>query len=93
MTKKEKVQYSKSAICRISFYVCLSISVVLVVAGFLIPPTGVIDGSVLTAVGELLAFPAIAFAFRAVELGYDIHMEKGDASIHISNDGEGETEK
>ena len=38
------------------FYITFALSVLLIVSGFLIPPTGVIDGSVLTAVGELLMF-------------------------------------
>ena len=36
------------------FYFNLFISIALIVGGFLLPPMGIIDGSVLTAVGELL---------------------------------------
>ena len=42
------------------FYFNLFISIALIVGGFLLPPTGIIDGSVLTAVGELLMFGVIA---------------------------------
>lgn len=41
------------------FYICLLTSVLLIVTGFLVPPMGVIDGSVLQAVGELLGFGTI----------------------------------
>lgn len=41
------------------FWVCLLVSIILVVVGFCLPPQGVIDGSVLTAVGELLGFAAL----------------------------------
>jgi hypothetical protein len=49
---------------------------------------GIIDGSVLTAVGELLLFPTLLYGFRAVELGLTIKFQKGDASIEISKDEE-----
>ena len=42
-----------------TFYVNLVISILLIVGGFLVSPVGVIDGSVLTAVGLLLMFSAI----------------------------------
>ena len=44
---------------------------------------GVIDGSVLTAVGELLLFPSLLYGFRAGELGLDVKFEKGDAALTI----------
>lgn len=84
MSKSE--MYKKCRFCRVVFFVSFSISIALIVAGFLIPPKGIIDGSVLKAVGELFAFPTLAFGFRAVELGYDLKMAKGDASIELTND-------
>ena len=35
----------------IPFWICLIVSIGLIVAGFCVPPMGIIDGSVLTAVG------------------------------------------
>jgi len=70
--------------------VCFMISVVLLIAGFLMPPMGVIDGSVLTAVGELLLFPVVIYGFRAIELGLEVKIQKGDTSVEIhKDDGEG----
>ena len=43
-----------------TFYLTLAISLLLIVGGFLLPPMGIIDGSVLTAVGELLMFGVLA---------------------------------
>ena len=71
--------------CRIIFVVCLATSVMLVVAGSIVPPMGEIDGSVLTAVGELLLFPTIAYGARAIELGYDFKINKNDTNIEITN--------
>ena len=72
--------------CRIVTGVCFLISVVLLIAGFLLPPMGVIDGSVLTAVGELLLFPVIIYGFRAIELGLEVKIQKGDTSVEIHKD-------
>jgi sugar phosphate permease len=71
---------------RITFAICFFVSVGLIVGGFFVPPMGVIDGSVLTAIGELLMFPTLLYGFRAVELGLTIKFSKGDATIEISKD-------
>ena len=71
---------------RITFAICFFVSVGLIVGGFFVPPMGVIDGSVLTAIGELLMFPTLLYGFRAVELGLTIKCSKGDATIEISKE-------
>ena len=67
------------------FYITFVLSVVLIVSGFLIPPTGIIDGSVLTAVGELLMFSVIARIPEAIKAGKSVKIQKGDSSIEIEN--------
>ena len=42
------------------FHLTLTLSVLLIVGGFFCPPMGVIDSSVLTAVGLLLAFATLS---------------------------------
>ena len=69
---------------RWTFAISFFVSVVLMVGGFLMPPMGVIDGSVLTASGELLLFPTLLYAFRALELGYKVKFSKGDTSIEVN---------
>ena len=69
---------------RVTFALCFFVSVGLIVGGFFVPPIGVIDGSCLTAVGELLLFPTLLYGFRAVELGMRIKFQKGETSIEIS---------
>ena len=77
--------------CRIVTAICFVISVLLIIAGFLLPPMGVIDGSVLTAVGELLLFPVVIYAFRAIELGLEVKIQKGDTSVEFHKDnGDGD---
>ena len=43
-----------------TFYVSLILSILLLVGGFLSPPLGIIDSSVLSAVGLLFAFATFA---------------------------------
>lgn len=75
----------KQRLCVATFILCLTTSIALVVGGFLVPPLGVIDGSVLKAVGELLVFPTIAYGFRAVEMGIDVRISKGDTTIEVDS--------
>ena len=67
-----------------TFMICFFVSVGLVIGGFFVPPMGVIDGSVLTAVGELLLFPTLLYAYRALELGYKVKFQKGETNIEIN---------
>ena len=72
------------------FYFNLFISIALIVGGFLLPPTGIIDGSVLTAVGELPMFGVLAqipSILDAVRNGKSIKVTKGDSSVEISASG------
>lgn len=68
---------------RFTFVICFFVSVGLIVGGFFVPPMGIIDGSVLTATGELLLFPTLLYAFRALELGYRVKFQKGETTIEL----------
>jgi hypothetical protein len=89
MKSNDKTE-QRCCFCRMVTGVCFLISVILLIAGFLLPPMGVIDGSVLTAVGELLLFPVVIYGFRAIELGLEVKIQKGDTSVEIhKDDGDG----
>jgi len=69
------------------FFINLGVSIALIVGGFIIPPTGIIDGSVLTAVGLLLMFAVLAQVpsfLKAVNEGKRIKVSKGDFSVEAS---------
>ena len=71
-----------------TFYLTLAISLLLIIGGFLLPPMGIIDGSVLTAVGELLMFGVLAqlpALIDAAKNGKSIKLTKGDSSIEVSS--------
>jgi hypothetical protein len=65
---------------------CFFVSVGLIVGGFIVPPMGVIDGSVLTAVGELLLFPTLLYGYRAVELGMKVKFQKGETTVSVGKE-------
>lgn len=87
LVRNEKADEQRTYLMsRITFAICFFVSVGLIIGGFFVPPIGVIDGSILTAIGELLLLPTLLYGFRAVELGLTIKFSKGDATIEISKD-------
>ena len=68
------------------FYVNLAVSILLIIVGFIVPPTGVIDGSVLSAVGLLLMFATIDKIPEAIKAGRNIKLQKGDSSVEITSE-------
>ena len=62
------------------------LSVLLLVGGFFCPPMGIIDGSVLTAVGLLLMFSIIEKIPDAVKAGKSFKIQKGDFSAEVASD-------
>lgn len=73
------------------FYLTLAISLLLIIGGFLLPPMGIIDGSVLTAVGELLMFGVLAqvpMLIDAAKNGKSVKISKGDFSAEVTSSDE-----
>ena len=72
-----------------TFYITLITSILLIVGGFICPPMGIIDSSVLTAVGLLLAFATLAQVptlMEAARNGQRIRLTKGDFSAEVSSE-------
>lgn len=66
--------------------ICLTIvSVALIVGSFFMPPQGKIDGSVLSAVGEMLGFAALFFGWESVDRGIDAKISHGNTTIELNN--------
>ena len=73
------------------FYLTLAISLLLIIGGFLLPPMGIIDGSVLTAVGELLMFGVLAQVpalIDAAKNGKSVKISKGDFTAEVTSSDE-----
>lgn len=67
------------------FYVCLIMSVVVGIVSFLLPPTGVIDASVLKFIALLLAFAALGVAGQNLANGKDVTFQHGETEITIED--------
>ena len=66
-----------------TLYINLIVSILLIVGGFFVPPVGVIDGSVLIAVGLLLMFSVIERIPEAIKAGKSVKISKGDFPAQI----------
>lgn len=74
-----------------AFWICLIASVALFIGGFLVPPMGVIDGSVLKACGMLLGFGVLAQAPNLIESLERAKFTKGDMTIELTADKDHDT--
>ena len=72
----------------IPFWICLIVTIGLLIGGFFTPPMGVIDGSVLTAAGLLFAFGTLAQIPIIIEGAGYAKISRGDTTIEISRDEE-----
>ncbi len=61
--------------------ICIS----LIVVSFLIPPIGVIDNSVLTAVGLLIKVFTIKGILKALNTGRSVKIKSGDFSAEVGS--------
>lgn len=68
------------------FYICLGMSILLMVVGFWMPPTGVIDPSVLTACGILFGFAALGVAGQNLANGKEVSIKHGDTTVEVRDD-------
>lgn len=75
----------RATIRNIAFWVCLAISITLIVAGFCVPPTGEIDGSVLTADGILFAYATLWVVWNAMKMGVDAKLIHGKTSLTVGD--------
>ena len=68
---------------------CLTfVTVGLLVASFLVPPTGVIDPSVLKAAGEIFAFGTLWVVREAIKEGLSVKATHGNTTIEVGKDEE-----
>lgn len=73
-------------IYKISFWLTLTVAIMMMVVGFILPPHGQIDPSVLTAVGILFLWPALAFGAKALEEGHKATITHGETTISVSHE-------
>lgn len=81
------MKFNNLSIGDIINFSCFAISIIIVVVGFILPPTGVIDSSVLIAVGELGFFSTVSKIpdfVKALKGGAEIEIKKGENTIHLT---------
>ena len=70
-----------------SFFIFFSIAaLILIVAGFIVPPIGQIDGSVLIAVGELNGTLAIDAVIKSIDKGRSASIKHNNTEVIINGD-------
>ena len=69
----------------IPFWICLIVSIGLIVAGFCVPPMAIIDGSVLTAFGILFGFASLAQVPVIIEVAGYVRMNKGAMTLEAKS--------
>ena len=79
-------QICKIMIEDVGFHILTTISIILIVTSFLLPPTGVIDPSVFAGVGELFGFAALWELHVAIRRGMDAKIQHNNTTIEIIND-------
>ena len=73
---------------RTIFYACLILAACLLIGSFFCPPMGIIDGSVLTAVAELLGFASLGIVGKNLARGKDVTFQHGKTEITIGENNE-----
>ena len=73
-----------------AFYLISTAAVSMLIASFIVPPTGVIDSSVLAAAGELFAFASLTIILIAIDKGIDAKVQHNNTTITIDGKEEGE---
>ena len=77
--------YKCATIKNPAFWVCLTITIGLFVAGFCVPPHGEIDGSILTAGSILFAFATLEAVHVAIKKGVDAKVKHGKTELAVGD--------
>lgn len=80
--------YRDYLVGNLPFWVCLGISIALIVASWFVPPMGVIDGSILAGVGELFGFASLWAVYKAIDKGTPATISHGDTTVTINKEGD-----
>ena len=87
----KKIYNKLNNIGKVSFWVTLITSIVLIITSFFLPPTGSVDPTVMASVGELFAFGTLGTVLTAISKGADVTLQHNNTSVTLNNpDGDGE---
>lgn len=69
----------------IAFFSTLILAIGLIIYGAVTPPKGEVSGSLITAIGVVFFWPALAFANKALEEGKTAKVTKGNMTISVGD--------
>lgn len=67
-------------------WLCAVVALCLIVAGFFVPPIGIIDGSVIQAVGEIIGIIAILEVPHCLDKMTHIQFKHNETEVNMSNE-------
>lgn len=73
-------------------FLLFAVSALLIVCSLFIPPQGIIDSSVLIAVGELTAMGGMVKMFDSIDRGQSAKFQHGNTTITIGDSDEPDSE-
>ncbi len=76
----------------IPFHILVAVSVILLIASWVWPPTSIIDSSVLAASGELIGWGALYTLLHAIDKGKTATLTHGQTTITVGDREEEEEE-
>lgn len=68
-----------------AFWICLLVSLFLIIGGAIVPPPFIIDKSIFIAVGELFAFGALGALIAGMDKGLDARITHNNTSLEIGD--------
>lgn len=72
----------------LAFWVCLGVAIVLLCVSFVLPPTGIINSTVLEGVAELFGFASLGAVYRAINKGVPASVSHGGTTISVNKEAE-----
>lgn len=72
----------------LGFWVFGVSSIILLGVSFVLPPTGVINATVLEGVAELFAFASLGAVYRAINKGTPASITHGGTTVSVNKDAE-----
>lgn len=72
------------------FWVLTIVAILLLIVAFVLPPTAIIDKSILTAVGELMGFGALWAVVKAIDKGVPAKLSHNNTTLTIGDEDEEE---
>ena len=77
--KEKKMPINKNVV----FYITLGVTIILLIAGFILPPMGIIDSSVIQAAGILCRFSVVGQLPSIIESAKSVKLQAGHSSIEV----------